>query len=299
MLNDAHCHFFSTNFFAALARQRGSGSTAEAVLRELHWDPPGSPEDLAARWVRELDAHGVSRAALVATATEASSPGAVRAYPSRFVGFFMLDPAAPDAVDRARQAIAEPGLRGMCLFPAMHHVPLHDDRVMSVVEAAAAAPGTAVFVHCGLLSVGVRQRLGLPSRFDLRLGDPLGVSRIALTFPDVPFIIPHFGAGLLREALMAAEAAPNIYLDTSSSNAWVRYTPGLALHDVFRSALSVVGPSRLLFGTDSSFFPRGWQHGIYDLQKTLVSALGIAPDGQELIFGGNFDRLFPLPTTND
>jgi predicted TIM-barrel fold metal-dependent hydrolase len=295
MLNDAHCHFFSQHFFAALARQRGDGSTADTVLQDLQWDAPGSAEELATRWVRELDTCAVSRTALIASAPddEESVAAAVRAYPSRLVGFFMLDASSAGVVDRARHAITELGLRAMCLFPAMHHVALHDDRVMSVVEAAAAVPGTAVFVHCGLLSVGVRQRLGLASRFDLRLGDPLAVSRLALTFPGVPFIIPHFGAGLLRETLMAADAASNIYLDTSSSNAWVRYTPGLALHDVFRSALSVVGPSRLLFGTDSSFFPRGWQHGIYDLQKNIVSALGIAPDAQQLIFGGNFDRLFP------
>lgn len=296
MPTDSHCHFFSHNFFAALARQHGPTATADTIVRELQWDPPGTAEELAARWVRELDAHGVSRAALIASAPgdEASVAAAVRAHPSRFVGFFMLDPSAPGAVDRARHALKELGLRGMCLFPAMHHVPLHDDRVMSVVEAAASVPGTVVFVHCGLLSVGVRHRLGLPSRFDLRLGDPLGVSRIALTFPDVPFVIPHFGAGLLRETLMAADAASNIYIDTSSSNAWMRYTPGLALHDVFRSALSVVGSSRLLFGTDSSFFPRGWQHGLYDLQKNIVASLGVGEEGQDLIFGGNFDRLFPV-----
>jgi predicted TIM-barrel fold metal-dependent hydrolase len=295
VVNDAHCHFFSNAFFAALARQRGGAATADGIVGELHWEAPGSPDDLAARWVRELDAHGVSRAALIASVPgdEESVAAAVRAHPSRFVGFFMLDPSAPDALDRARRATATLGLRGLCLFPAMSHVPLHDDRVMAVIEAATAAPGTAVFVHCGLLSVGVRTRLKLPSRFDLRLGDPLAVSRVALTFPHVPFVIPHFGAGLLREALMAADAAPNIHLDTSSSNGWVRYTPGLALHDVFRSALSVVGASRLLFGTDSSFFPRGWQHGIYELQHNIVASLGVSPEGMDLIFGGNFDRLFP------
>lgn len=295
MLNDAHCHFFSHNFFAALARQRGPTATVDAIVRELHWDAPGTAEELAARWVRELDVHDVSRVALIASAPgdEASVAAAVRAHPSRFVGFFMLDPAAPGAVDRTRHALTELGLRGMCLFPAMHHVPLHDDRIMSVVEVAASVARTVVFVHCGLLSVGVRNRLGLPSRFDLRLGDPLGVSRIALTFPDVPFVIPHFGSGLLRETLMAADAASNIYIDTSSSNGWIRYTPGLALHDVFRSALSVVGSSRLLFGTDSSFFPRGWQHGLYELHKNIVASLGVGDEEQGLIFGGNFDRLFP------
>jgi predicted TIM-barrel fold metal-dependent hydrolase len=105
--------------------------------------------------------------------------------------------------------------------------------------------------------------------------------------------VPHFGAGLLREALMAADACPNIHFDTSSSNSWIRYTPGLALDAVFKSALAVAGPSRLLFGTDSSFFPRGWQRGIYEQQAEIVARLGVKTEDATLIFGGNFDRLFP------
>jgi predicted TIM-barrel fold metal-dependent hydrolase len=144
-----------------------------------------------------------------------------------------------------------------------------------------------------VLSVGVRRKLGLPSRFDLRLGDPLAVARLATAFPAVPFVIPHFGAGLFREALMAADACPNIHLDTSSSNNWTRYTPGLTLLDVFKTALSVVGPSRLMFGTDSSFFPRGWQRDVFEKQQAIVASIGLPAADQDLIFSGNFYRLFP------
>jgi hypothetical protein len=205
----------------------------------------------------------------------------------------MLDPSASDAVDRTRRAIGELGLRGVCLFPAMNHVPLSDSRVQAVVEIAASHPGTAVFVHCGVLSVGVRRKLGLPSKFDLRLGDPLGVARLALAYPNLPFISPRVGAGMFREALMAADTSANVHLDTSSSNSWIRYTPGLTLDAVFKTALAVAGARRLLFGTDSSFFPRGWQRGIYDAQKAAFAAIGLSPADEALIFGGNFDRLFP------
>jgi predicted TIM-barrel fold metal-dependent hydrolase len=270
MINDAHCHFFSTAFF-------------------------GAPEALADRWVQELDANSVQRATLIASVPgdEASVATAVARHPSRFVGFFMLDPSAAEAPAQARRALTEQGLKGLCLFPAMHHVPLDDDRTSRVVEAAAGCPGAAVFVHCGVLSVGVRRKLGLPSRFDLRLGTPLAVSRLALAFPHVPFVIPHFGAGLLRESLMAADTCPNVYLDTSSSNGWVKYTPGLTLEAVFRTALAVAGPSRLLFGTDSSFFPRGWQRGVYAEQAAVLDRLGVTAADQATIVGGNFDRLFP------
>ena len=265
------------------------------VCDELGWEMPGSAFTLADRWVRELDAHGIARAALIASVPgdETSVAAAVARHPKRFVGFFMLDPTAGSPVARARRALGELGLRGICLFPAMHHVALDDDRVQQVVAVAAAHPGTAVFVHCGVLSVGVRKKLGLPSRFNLRLGDPLSVARLALAFPDVPFIIPHFGAGLFREALMAADTCSNVYLDTSSSNGWMRYTPGLTLETVFKTALSVAGASRLLFGSDSSFFPRGWQKGVLDAQMSAFAPHGQSAEDEALIVGGNFDRLFP------
>ena len=295
MLNDCHCHFFSNQFFSTLSRQRGRGDTVEQLCRELQWDDPGTPDGLTERWIREMDTHGIGRAALISSVPgdEASVAAAVARHPDRIVGFFMVDPSADDAVSRTRDAIETQGLRGLCLFPAMHHVPLHDSRVQQVVDVAAERPGAAVFVHCGVLSVGVRRKLGLPSKFDLRLGDPLAVAKLAMAYPNLPFIVPHFGAGMLREALMAADACPNVHLDTSSSNSWIRYTPGLTLESVFKAAVSVVGARRLLFGTDSSFFPRGWQRGVYDTQKTAVASLGLPASDEAMIFGGNFDRIFP------
>ena len=161
-------------------------TSAQDLYRELQWDDPGSPEALADRWVQELDANGVQRAALIASVPgdEASVAAAVARHPSRLVGFFMLDPAAADAPQRTRRALVRArASEGVCLFPAMHHVPLHDDRTLAWSWQPRRIPGAVVFVHCGVLSVGVRKKLGLPSRFDLRLGDPLAVSRLAATFP--------------------------------------------------------------------------------------------------------------------
>jgi hypothetical protein len=146
-----------------------------------------------------------------------------------------------------------------------------------------------------VLSVGVRKKLGLPSLFDIRFGNPLDLHAVALAHPNVPVILPHFGAGLLREALMLADLCPNVWLDTSSSNSWIKYV-GLTLADVFRRALAVVGPDRLLFGSDSSFFPRGWVRDVYDQQSAALDEIGVTAEAREKIFGGNFDRLFPTPT---
>jgi len=88
-------------------------------------------------------------------------------------------------------------------------------------------------------------------------------------------------------------ACANVHLDTSSSNNWIGQTPGLTLAAVFKDTLAAGGASRLLFGTDSSFFPRGWQRGIYEEQKAALENLGVSVEDRALIFGGNFERLFP------
>lgn len=291
MLCDSHIHFFSPNFFAGL------GADKQAI-GALGWEHPDSVEELAARWVRELDAHRVEKAALIASLPgDADSVAkAVALNASRFTGFFMLDPTREDAIAYAQRALDE-GLRTICLFPAMHRYPLHDERVARVFELAAGRRGgtvdpIAVFVHCGVLSVGVRQKLNLPSPFEMRFGNPLDLHAHALRHPKVTIVIPHFGAGMLREALMVADCCPNVYLDTSSSNSWIKYTPGLTLEQVFKTALDVVGPDRLIFGTDSSFFPRGWHKLIYDQQRAALNAIGVGEPVQKKIFGENFARLF-------
>jgi predicted TIM-barrel fold metal-dependent hydrolase len=297
-INDVHCHFFSSRFLELLTagnHEYPDDGRAAAVAARIGWIAPGTAEELADRWVTELDRHGVRRAALIASipGDEESVASAVARHPSRFVGFFMVNPLGPDVAARLVRGFSEHGLRCACLFPAMHKYRLDDERVKHVFEAAE-KHRAAVFVHCGVLTVGVRSKLGLKSPFDLRLGDPLAVAAVASSFPGVPVLIPHFGAGFFREALMAAAQCPNIHFDTSSSNSWMQYYPGLSLVSVFRQALDVAGPQRLLFGTDSSFFPRGWQRGVYEAQTQALDAAGCPEPDRELVFGGNFDRLFPL-----
>jgi len=290
MINDAHIHFFSSRFLELLAPDAGG---AEAIASRLGWDAPGTATELGDRWVIELDRNGVSRAALIASipGDAASVAEAVAHHPDRLVGFFMHNPAAQGAEAMLERALGELSMRAVCLFPAMHGYRL-DDPAVDAVFRAAATHGAVVFVHCGMLTVGVRRKLGLPSRFDLRLGDPLALARTAMAHPDVPVIVPHFGAGYFREALMAADQCATIHFDSSSSNSWIRYCPGLTLQAAFKQALAVVGPRRILFGTDSSFFPRGWQRPIYEEQSRIIEGLATGDADRDAICSENFDRLF-------
>ncbi|MGO9262594.1 MAG: amidohydrolase family protein [Bryobacteraceae bacterium] len=295
---DAHVHFFSRRFFESLAGPAAtpsgtpagapSGKSVEDLAATLAWQlPPEDPAGLGRAWAAELDLQGVGQAALIASfpGDEASVAAAVRAVPGRFWPYAMVNPlAAASAGPPAGQ-----GMRALCLFPAMHCYSLHDPRVEPVLERAAALRQT-VFVHCGVLTVGVRRKLGLRSPFDMRFSNPLDLHAIALRYPKTPFVVPHFGAGYFREALMLADLCPNVYLDTSSSNSWTRYE-GLDLKTVFRRALAVAGPGRLLFGTDSSFFPRGWHRAVFEEQVRVLAELEVSAADAGRILGGNLRRI--------
>ena len=91
---------------------------------------------------------------------------------------------------------------------------------------------------------------------------------------------------------MLGDLCPNVYFDTSSSNSWIKYQPPLLdLRDVFSRSIDLLGPQRLLFGTDSSFFPRGWRRGIFETQSNLLFDLGVSSQDAALIFGSNLRHL--------
>jgi predicted TIM-barrel fold metal-dependent hydrolase len=138
----------------------------------------------------------------------------------------------------------------------------------------------------------------------MRYSNPIDLHAVALRYPDVPIIVPHFGAGYFREALMLADLCPNVLLDTSSSNHWVRYEEPhhlearVGLRNVFRRALDVVGPKRLLFGTDSSWFPRGWHQAIFEEQARALYEIGLSAADARAVFGENLLRILAAKTVS-
>lgn len=300
---DAHCHFFSRKFFETLAGQSPQLSKEPdpiaRVAEMTGWTmPPSDPAELGRVWRDEMDKNEVGGAMLIASAPgdEDSVAAAVAAFPDRIAGAFMFDPTKPDAEARARRAFDELGLRVACLFPAMHHFSMAESEGARAVAALASErPGAAVFTHCGALSVGVRKKLGLMSKFDMRYSNPLDIYRLAAEFPKARFIVPHFGAGMFREAMTLADLCPNVFIDTSSSNKWMSYEPSpVDLPTVFKRALAVVGSRRLLFGTDSSFFPRGWNADVFYAQVNALLEIGASEEQARAIFGGNLRRLLGL-----
>lgn len=285
---DIHSHFFSRPFFDTLSG--GDDAKLEAVASQTGIELP--PHDVAshlARWMADLDAKGVDHLLTFASLPEEvpAVKEAVGLAGGRLSACALVNPKAPPTV----QAALDPAFCGVLLFPAMHHFHVGEaDDLLGTLEAR----GALAFVHCGLLVVKLRDLLGLPRPYDLSYANPLDVIPAANRHPNVRFVIPHFGAGFFRETLMVGTQCENVYVDTSSTNSWIRtQSRGTTLGDVFARALDVFGPERILFGTDSSVFPAGWRKERLDEQRAILDDLGLPRVEQEKIFAGNARAILP------
>ena len=299
-ISDAHAHFFSRDFYSALAREAAaSGGDPEELLRDLSRKsgievPEPDSEKHAARWVAQLDRHGVTHAVSIASVPseeEAVRAGAL-ASGGRLIPFLAVNPASEAGVRQGARALAGGGFRGVILFPAASGVEACDPSLDPLYRAAAAS-GAIVAVHCGVLEIRARDLLGIRPPYDARRASPLAVSAAAERHRGVRFLIPHFGSGLFRETLIAGAQSPNVLVDCSSSNSWMRIHD-LTLEGVFRNALEVFGSRRILFGTDSSTFPRGYRADVLEATRRALDGIGIGPEDRARILGENLIEILQL-----
>ena len=91
---------------------------------------------------------------------------------------------------------------------------------------------------------------------------------------------------------MLGSLCENVYVDTSSSNSWIKTQPeNLTLTSVFEKSAGVFGVDRIVFGTDSSVFPRGWRNDLYEEQLVAMKEAGFNENEIEKILSGNINRI--------
>ena len=68
----------------------------------------------------------------------------------------------------------------------------------------------------------------------------------------------------------------------------------LSLKDLFRKANETIGPERLIFGTDSSYFPRGFSLEYLREQLKVCYELGFTEEAIQRIFHDNAAEMLGL-----
>jgi len=266
------------------------------VAWRLAWDfpepesEPRSPEEQADRWLAELDRYGINRVGFATGGGNETLAGAVARYPGRFIGFAHHNIFAPDAAQELDRAVTQLGLKGLkILAPALER-PVNERDVYPVWETCERL-GIPVLIHFGMLGAGG----GISWN---RRDNPGLLEQVARDFPTVEFVVPHFGIQYVKELLFLCWACQNVNVDTSGSNQWTRWMPyPLTLDDLFRKFYETVGPERIIYGSDSSWFPRGYSIRYLQDQIRACRFMNMPHDAMQKIFGGNAARLFRIPLT--
>ncbi|GGG61667.1 amidohydrolase family protein [Paenibacillus radicis (ex Gao et al. 2016)] len=262
----------------------------------LTWDFPeggaaGSADDttpLIDRWVQELDKYNIGGMNFLTALDNDNMADQLAHFPDRFTGFAFHPIEAPDAADELKRAVNELGLKGYKLFGPLTKIPF-DDPSLKPVWTFLAEKKLPVLIHFGMLG----HAGGIVHHPNI---NPLAIFNTAREYSDIPFIIPHFGAGYFQELLHLCWSCPNVLIDTSGSNQWVRWMPyELTLESLFRKTYELIGPERIVFGTDASGFPRGFPYRYLQDQVRVTRELRFSESDIELIFGNNARRLLGLP----
>jgi len=242
----------------------------------------------ASRWVDEVDRYGLDHVVFLTGGGNDELARAIRPHASQFSGFAHHDPCRPDAAAELERAVEELGLKGYKIIAPQLSCSLQDPALAQLWYTAEDL-GIPVLIHFGILGGPG----GVPVHPNI---NPLTLYPIARRHPAIPFVIPHFGSGYWRELLHLCWSCPNINIDTSGSNEWRRWEPHpLHLVDLFRKAYETVGPNRIIFGSDSSWFRRGFAYRYLQDQTRACMEIGIKEADLEAIFSGNAAQLLRLP----
>ena len=226
---------------------------------------PDETWDTAQKWVDELDKYGIdAMGVMVGPEAYNEFKETMKRFPGRFIGYANINPAEEDAANKVRQA-AKDGFKGIKLYPSSwKDLKVYDEPCYPVYDACK-ENDMLVFLHFGITIGG---------QADLRNGNPIDIQVPSRDYPELSFIIAHFGAGWFREVLLMQYQADNVYADSSGSNSWMNYLPyDLDLKQIFKKMITTGGSNKVLFGTDSTFFPRGWRYNILEAQLNACNSL--------------------------
>lgn len=288
---DAHVHLFSIPMLREfIERDPNPNPRWRKALEDGKWGrrnetlPALDAGEMAEWYGKRLDDAGIARAVVVSVWPDSQyMRDFIVASAGKVSALCNIDPRSPGAAALLEREMAA-GFKGVKLYPVNRCFHLSDPACRPFFDKAAEL-GAAITIHYGVT---------VDPTGDLRYADPTDLSPVARDYPDMTFVIAHFGAGYLHEALRLGYQCKNVCLDSSGTNNWMDYDPhGYTLGQVFDRALTALGPERVLFGTDSGTTGpyRKW---IAFQQRRTLEELGLSEGDCDLVLRANAVRIFNL-----
>jgi len=297
MTVDAHVHLITSEMVKDLKEKfisfypeakKAIEGTSKKFLRPefINYLSTTSLKDQAGNWLKAMDENGIDRAVFFPISERPEQVMEfVNISPKRLLGYMYINyPLEPDAPERLRRAVKEQSLVGLKMYPPTQLFHAYDKRLFPLYEEAQSL-GIPITFHFGITHAPVA---------DFHYANPLDL-RLPLTlFPDLNFIVAHFGAGFFRELCLLSYHAENLYADTSGTNNWRDFTPErLSLKDVFKTTLDLLTPDRVIYGSDTVLRSEsGYRTSIKKEQEQIADSLGLSAEETDKIFGGNAMRLY-------
>ncbi len=291
---DAHVHFYSNSYFRYLVRQKTNRLDINTELKNLATKgrieiPGDDPVLLAKRWVEVIDKWKIERLLIFSSipGDEDAVVKAVAAFPTRLTGFFAVDPNSNLLLSNAEKRLKQDNLRGILLYPSLYHINIGDPWLHPLLKLCEET-NAVVYVQFGKLVIRPREFVGLQTTLEDGCTNPTDLIPVAKKHSKIRFVIPNFGAGRLEETLEVGKECPNVYVDTSGSNSWMTDHPTKPdLRAVFQKFIATYGAGRILFGSDSGMFPRGYRYDIVDNQTKLTQEMRVPLADAKKIFYEN------------
>lgn len=249
-------------------------------------DHPGN-EKQSERWQEELKTNRIQKNVFVTGGRNEVLADIVKKSNNQFIGFAHHDLSSEGAYEKVKDAVEKLGLKGYKWFGPLMRKPFDSPDLEPFWEYLNKHK-LPCLIHFGVLG-------GPGGVVTHPYINPLTMQNVVQKYVDIPFIFPHFGAGYWQELLHLAWSSPNVYVDSSGSNDWVRWMPyKLSLENLFEKAYETIGPERMIFGTDSCRFPRGFSKRYLDIQEVACNNIGMSKKDMQLFFGGNAARILKL-----
>ncbi len=203
------------------------------------------------------------------------------ANPDRIRWGFGADPRHPGALDACVEALTNEGAVMVKLHPSSGF--RLDDPVVYPFLEAAGAVGVPVLFHTG----------PSPTPAHSHFSDPRLLDTVAADFPDLTIIAGHTGNLQWRDVLAVAALKPNVVCELSGWQIRAQRTPE-RFRDNVREVLEVVGPHRVMWGTDAPHYRAALADD--DFVKVFADAPegSFTPEEVDAILGGTATAVYGL-----